>query len=110
MNFREWDTNTPRDIEEDLEADPTVDIPIAETIVHDGYRNNSLNRQDDIALIRLIRPTQFTHWIKPLCLPIVSSLNGKVYDNETTFVVSGWGLVRSFSFISMAYQVFNFDI
>lgn len=98
VKLGEWDTNSPIDYEEDLIADPPVDIDIAEIIVHNGYRNDSVHRQDDIALIRLVRPVNFTYFIKPICLPIVSSQRNMDYSNETTFVVAGWGVVNIFFF------------
>lgn len=45
-------------------ADPPLDVPVAETIVHEGYAPQSNKQTDDIALIRLARPVQFTDWIR----------------------------------------------
>lgn len=42
-------TSAP-DCEERECADPVIDVPIAETVVHEGYVPNSLTQNDDIAL------------------------------------------------------------
>lgn len=70
-----------------------VDIPIAERIVHENYHQNSRDHENDIALLRLNQSVQFTKWIKPLCLPIVSSLRDKEYDDKNVLTIAGWGQV-----------------
>lgn len=72
-----------------------VDIPLAESIVHEDYKPYSRDHENDIALLRLNQSVEFTDWIKPLCLPIASVLRDKDYGNETVLTVAGWGRVSS---------------
>lgn len=92
-------------------ADPSIDIPIAETIVHEKYVGDSRAQNDDIALIRLAQPVKFTDYIQPICLPSVAeNLLTKNYDGAALKVASfgnvqlqnGWsvnGLIINYFFI-----------
>lgn len=41
-------------------ADPAIDVPVEETIVHENYSPQDPNQRNDIALLRLSRNVQFT--------------------------------------------------
>lgn len=81
---------TEQDCEEGECADPVLDVPVSETIVHEGYSSNSLTQNNDIALVRLARPVTFTDWIKPICLPVSTALRSKNYQGAP-LVVAGFG-------------------
>lgn len=97
VRLGEWDLTSDPDCEDDLCADPVVDIPLAELIVHEKYQPYSKDHENDIALLRLNRSVKFTKWIKPLCLPTTSNLRDKEYDgnNLLNYYVAGWGRVSS---------------
>lgn len=67
-----------------------LDVPIAETIVHENYDALSRQQSDDIALLRLTRPVRFTDWIKPICLPFAPTLKNKNFDGAPV-IVAGFG-------------------
>lgn len=67
-----------------------VDIPVAETIVHENYAPTSSSQANDIALIRLQRATPFTDFIRPICLPVAEGWRNKSYDGSELEVV-GFG-------------------
>lgn len=96
VRLGEWDLSSDADYIEDLYSDEPINVGIAERIVHEGYNPLSVNREHDIALLRLSEPVDYTYWVKPLCLPSTSSLRNTNYGREHTFTTSGWGVV-SFS-------------
>lgn len=67
-------------------------VSIAEVLAHPGYSPQSL--VDDIALIRLARPANFTlPSMKPLCLPITPKLQMEnLVGNNAN--VAGWGVTE----------------
>lgn len=97
VRLGEWDIDTDPDCQDGLCADEVVDVPIAERIVHENYHPYSKNHDNDIALLRLNQSVQFTKWIKPLCLPIVSSLRDKDYDDKNVLTIAGWGRVSFYA-------------
>lgn len=88
--------SSDRDCEEGECADPVVDVPVAETVVHENYASNSATQTDDIALIRLSQPVTFTDWIKPVCLPVAPQLRSKNFDNAP-LIVAGFGKTENAS-------------
>ncbi|XP_070152531.1 ovochymase [Polyergus mexicanus] len=89
VRLGEYDTDTERDCVQDSEdsvlcADNTITVGVEEQIAHEEYRPLSRDQRYDIALLRLSRDVAFTNFVKPICLPSNSSLNGKL-------VVAGWG-------------------
>lgn len=60
----EYDTSTTRDCVDtggDLDcSDSPVDFNIVQKIVHENYDPFSVNQANDIALLRLDRPVQYT--------------------------------------------------
>ncbi|XP_043273178.1 CLIP domain-containing serine protease 2-like [Venturia canescens] len=89
VRLGEYDTSTDRDCVPDGDgsevcAEPTVTVRIAEAIVHESYRPNARDQQNDVALLRLAENVQFTSYIQPICLPAGSDLAQKLW-------VAGWG-------------------
>lgn len=62
------------------------DIKIAETIVHEGYDPDSISRNNDIALLRLVENVDEM----PICLPFASHLKNKTIDDVSLTLV-GYG-------------------
>lgn len=71
-------------------ADPPLDVPAVETIVHEGYIADSKGQGNDIALVRLAQSTPYTDFIRPICLPIDPHFRTKQFDNQP-LIVAGFG-------------------
>ncbi|KAH8320537.1 hypothetical protein KR067_005201 [Drosophila pandora] len=68
--------------------DRPLDVPVENVKVHENYGDFYL--LNDIALIRLRDPVQFTNWIRPICLPLSLDVQLDVQTGNTMEVV-GWG-------------------
>lgn len=71
-------------------ADPHINVPVEQVIVHDQYIAYNEQQYNDIALVRLTRNVKFTSFIKPICLPISNELVEKTFVGDRMEVV-GWG-------------------
>lgn len=96
VRLGEWDTETNQDcddsyINEQVCNNPPVDVSVEEKIVHENYEPNSKNQHNDIALLRLSKNVQYSDFIRPICLPVDSSLRNKDLSG-VTLDVAGWGL------------------
>lgn len=73
VRLGEWDANTNPDCQqlrnEQICADPFVEVPVAEIIIHDNYNPDVSHQPNDIALLRLQNNVQYSDYIKPICLP-----------------------------------------
>lgn len=58
------------DCEDDICADPHIDMAIDKLIVHEDHNNQPRSMWDDIALIRFDRDVTFSEYIRPICLPL----------------------------------------
>uniref|UniRef100_A0A7N8WTR5 Peptidase S1 domain-containing protein n=1 Tax=Mastacembelus armatus TaxID=205130 RepID=A0A7N8WTR5_9TELE len=58
---------------------------VAKIVLHPKYDSNTAD--NDIALLRLSSPVQFTDYIRPVCL----AASGSVFNNGTVSWVTGWG-------------------
>ncbi|KAL0100211.1 hypothetical protein PUN28_019557 [Cardiocondyla obscurior] len=96
VRLGEYDTDTETDCLPDGAdgtvncADDPVTVGVEEQIAHEEYQPQSRDQRYDIALLRLSRDVKFTGFIKPICLPSNSSLNGKLF-------VAGWGKTETLS-------------
>lgn len=63
-----------------------------QAIPHEGFDDSSVNRHNDIALIRLSRNVDYGDFIKPVCMPWVI-VNGvqRTFSAGTNLTVAGWG-------------------
>ena len=61
---------------------------VARIILHPNYDSDSSN--NDIALLRLSSPVEFTDYIRPVCLAASDS----VFNKGTDSWVTGWGSVK----------------
>ncbi|KAG7507235.1 mast cell tryptase-like [Solea senegalensis] len=62
---------------------------VSKVIVHPDYNNTLLN--NDIALMKLSSPINFTDYIRPVCL----ASNSSVFHNSTLCWSTGWGKIKS---------------
>ncbi|XP_031616415.1 serine protease easter-like [Contarinia nasturtii] len=90
VRLGEWDTTEDKDCEEGLCSDPVQNVRVAERIPHEDYNPNSASQENDIALLRLERPVNYTQWIKPICLPTSNDVADKNFDRQQ-LIVAGWG-------------------
>ncbi|XP_075948892.1 transmembrane protease serine 9-like [Anarhichas minor] len=65
-----------------------VSTTVARIILHPNY--DSVTDNNDIALLRLSSPVNFTDYIRPVCLAASDS----VFNNGTDSWVTGWGAVK----------------
>uniref|UniRef100_A0A665UMI3 Peptidase S1 domain-containing protein n=1 Tax=Echeneis naucrates TaxID=173247 RepID=A0A665UMI3_ECHNA len=65
-----------------------VSTTVARIIIHPNY--NRETNDNDIALLRLSSPVEFTDFIRPVCL----AASGSVFNNGTDSWVTGWGTVQ----------------
>ncbi|KRT86665.1 Trypsin [Oryctes borbonicus] len=63
------------------------DFSISEIIMHEDY--STLTYENDVAIVKLSKPTIFNSYIWPVCLP---PTNDK-FEGKTA-VVAGWGQIR----------------
>lgn len=94
VRLGEWDLGSNIDCIGDVSdyacADPHVDIAIELIIPHENYIANSKSQYHDIAIIRMERSTDFTDFIKPVCLPRATHIR-KLEAANQKFLVAGWG-------------------
>lgn len=71
VRLGEYDTTTDIDCitldDEQICADPPIDVPVEEKTTHPEYNEKSM--LNDIALLRLDRDILYTDFIQPVCLP-----------------------------------------
>ncbi|XP_076682500.1 CLIP domain-containing serine protease HP8-like, partial [Andrena cerasifolii] len=69
---------------EEICANNSISVGIAEQIAHERYQPTTRDHKYDVALLRLSRDVPFTHYIKAICLPSSAKLAQSVF-------VAGWG-------------------
>lgn len=85
----EWNAATNPDcFKENDCADPIVEIPVIEILIHPNFNPQSPSKENDIALLRLNRKVIYTEYIHPICLTDV--LTDDHFEGKT-LVASGWG-------------------
>lgn len=62
---------------------------IEKWFIHEEFRKDQ-RMNNDIALIQLKQPIQFTNYIQPICLPE----KGTVYESGRNCSISGWGTIQ----------------
>ncbi|XP_067619735.1 serine protease 7 [Eurosta solidaginis] len=76
-------------------APAALRVGIDEKIPHELFNNNSPNKENDIALIRLSQDVRFSDSIKPICLPSAVQQEPVVPTSGTLYTVAGWGKTLS---------------
>ncbi|KRT78368.1 Trypsin, partial [Oryctes borbonicus] len=74
------------DLTGDEDKVPAQDIPISESIIHPEYKH--IEKQNDIALLRLSRDVTFSENVKAVCLSSSS-------DIPVGLIVAGWGIINT---------------
>lgn len=95
VRLGEWDTATDVDCDDSLVGEQlcnsaAVDVPIEQKIPHEQYDPQASNQHNDIALLRLSFDAPYTEYIRPICLPIDSTLRNNDFVKQT-LSVAGWG-------------------
>ncbi|KAI8423518.1 hypothetical protein MSG28_012622 [Choristoneura fumiferana] len=99
VRLGEYDTANEKDCvepdggdegEKDCTLDPVI-IPIEHIIAHPEYNPYSLNKRNDIALLRLASIPEYTEFVRPICLPTV----GTGSFQGTHLYAAGWGAVST---------------
>ncbi|XP_070134850.1 serine protease easter-like isoform X2 [Drosophila bipectinata] len=68
-----------------------LDVPVEKVFTHPQF--DERNYRNDIALIRLKEPVQYTEWIRPTCLPRFADLQMEIQEAESMEVI-GWGFTK----------------
>ncbi|XP_037942637.1 phenoloxidase-activating factor 1 [Teleopsis dalmanni] len=76
-------------------ADAALNIGYDKLFVHPEYDENSFNKFNDIAIIRLKHKVSFTHFVMPICLPADNEVHP--FEPGQMFSVSGWGRTDLFN-------------
>lgn len=109
IRLGEWNLQTTVDcivVDDDYYcADPHIDVPIEEIIIHENYVAASRNQYHDIALVRMKEAVIYTEFVRPLCLPITNHLR-KIDFTKKNFIVAGWGKTKSASSSDIKQKVF----
>ncbi|XP_058823603.1 CLIP domain-containing serine protease B4-like [Topomyia yanbarensis] len=100
------------DTESDLEcnfhdkddcADSVQDVLVSSYYIHEDYFQENGADYNDIALIRLSVPVNYTDYIRPICLPTTDELK-KLPTEGKKMTVAGWGQTETGS--SSRYKKF----
>jgi len=91
VRLGEYNTDTGKDCtyQQGIETcnDPPVDVGVEKATPHSDYRDQSIDRYNDIGLVRLNKDVDFTVFITPICLPTTSD-RASIGDK---LIVAGWG-------------------
>ncbi|KAM5131916.1 chymotrypsin-like elastase family member 2A [Mantella aurantiaca] len=66
-------------------------ISVVKLINHSRWNPNSLSAGNDISLLKLAEPVQFSDTIQPACLPPA----GKLLEHNSACYVTGWGNLQT---------------
>ncbi|CAH2257139.1 CLIP domain-containing serine protease 2-like [Pararge aegeria] len=89
VRLGEWNTSSVWDCFRGA-CNKALDVPVEQSIVHEGYERYDLNQFNDIALLRLAHVVPFSDFISPICLPTNPSLKKNTFEGWE-LVVAGWG-------------------
>ncbi|EDV35837.2 uncharacterized protein Dana_GF19811 [Drosophila ananassae] len=84
--------------------DEPLDVPVEAPIVHEEFDPDTL--LNDIALIPLKEPVQFTKWIRPICLPLLIDLQLEIQSTTESMEVVGWGSTEQNDFANVPKKAF----
>ncbi|XP_026832533.1 spaetzle-processing enzyme-like [Drosophila erecta] len=98
VRLGEWDTRTDPDCATQMNgqricAPNHIDIEVEKGITHEQYAPNSVDQQNDIALVRLKRSVSYTDYVRPICLPTGDLIQNHFVDYGMD--AAGWGLTEN---------------
>uniref|UniRef100_A0A182FSI6 Uncharacterized protein n=1 Tax=Anopheles albimanus TaxID=7167 RepID=A0A182FSI6_ANOAL len=96
IRLGEWDLGSNSDCLDDFCAPAPVDLEIEKIIVHPGYDSRDKANLNDIALIRFKRDVQYSDVIRPICLPLSTSVRNRNYVGASSYA-AGWGKTETAS-------------
>lgn len=77
-----------------IDEESQIVTRINEVIKHPGYKKKA-RYNNDIALVRVTNPIQFTDYIRPICLGNISELEHTFFEKSQQLgYVSGWGYLN----------------
>lgn len=88
VRLGEWDIESELDCYRNVCADKPIEYLVKDYLLHENYDEDW--EFNDIALIRLPTPVNFTEFISPVCLPLTEDLQGHPNVGRV-FTVIGWG-------------------
>ncbi|XP_053947425.1 serine protease 7 [Anastrepha ludens] len=91
VRLGEYDTTKEVDCNEYSCTSAALRVGVEETIPHEQYRDNSANKENDIALLRLDQDVRFSNSIRPICLPSAVKQERSAPASGTLYTVAGWG-------------------
>ncbi|XP_039970554.1 serine protease 7 [Bactrocera tryoni] len=91
VRLGEYDITKQTDCNDYSCAPAAIRVGIEETIPHAQYRDDSPNKENDIALIRLDQDIRFSDSIRPICLPSAVAQERSTPASGTQYTVAGWG-------------------
>ncbi|KAJ8721365.1 hypothetical protein PYW07_002140 [Mythimna separata] len=87
VRLGEYDTRTDVDCVGSKCADRYQEISVASAYPHPAYSYGTMNRKDDIGIVRLATRAEYTYYVQPICL-VDNTDRLKTGDN---IYVAGWG-------------------
>ncbi|XP_052867409.1 CLIP domain-containing serine protease B4-like [Anopheles cruzii] len=96
VRLGEWDLGSSTDCEADFCAPSPIDLDIEQIIVHPAYDSRDAANLNDIALIRFKRNVQYSDVIRPICLPLSTSIRNRNYVGLSSYA-AGWGKTETAS-------------
>ncbi|XP_058823724.1 CLIP domain-containing serine protease B15-like isoform X1 [Topomyia yanbarensis] len=100
VRLGEWDLSTVYDCKEEefgrmrCNKFSHRDFAIEKVVIHEEYSSKNLNKEHDIALLKLAKSAPRTDSILPICLPTAEMVSQMKIEDEL-FDVAGWGAVGS---------------
>ncbi|XP_058454468.1 CLIP domain-containing serine protease B4-like isoform X2 [Malaya genurostris] len=100
VRLGEWDLSTVYDCKDEefgrsrCNKFPHRDFDIEKVFVHEGYSSTRLNKEHDIALLKLAKSAPSTDSISPICLPTVE-MDSRMEPEKSLFDVAGWGATEA---------------
>ncbi|MEE6521164.1 hypothetical protein FKM82_019240 [Ascaphus truei] len=94
--YKDWKSWTV--VLETISSNVKSGLKIQEVIINENYVSET--QVNDIALVRLSTPVQFTRNIRPVCLPETSD----IFPDDTSCFITGWGALSDGGAVSPVLQ------